>query len=527
MTTSRLLRTAPKTSVTWILGDLALPCHVDADKVALRWVHGVRTYGELRSRARRIAGAMVEAGAIPGDRVAAYVYNRGEIFELYFACAYAGLILAPLNFRFTGGELASVMDDCRPRVVVTETALAATMTDGLSRSSHVPEVVLTLGDESAGDTYERWASHDHVDSGRHSDIQMLLYTSGTTGRPKGVVMTQESVMALALQQAAFYPHLDEHSTTLIVGPLYNTAAVNEQSIVTLLVGGTVGIMPSRNWTPEAMADLLTSWRVTHTLIYPSMMARMLEADARSPLDFPDLEFVLTGGENCPPALMQRFAQRWAGTRLAIAYGSTETGVITMVEGQAMRDHPASVGRSMGAQTFVIADEHGHECPVGSVGRVLTAGPGTAAGYWEAPELEAAVFFDGWVDTGDLGHVDADGFLYLEGRSKDLIISKGQNIYPAEIENALAENEAIADVAVIGVPDSEFGEAVTACVVLAEGRVLTESDVVEFVRQRIASYKKPRRVVFVEELPRNPSGKVQKKLLVDVVSALPARAEASE
>lgn len=507
-TLARLLPSA-EVSVSWILGLDALPAHIDPASLALQWVDGERSYADLRRRARSIANAMINMGLEPGDRVGAHLLNRGETFELYFASALAGLTLVPLSFRLTPRELGMITDDAGLKLVFTQSDLAPALIAGLDEAEGPRPHTVVLDDHAPGNDLEAMASSAATGfTPRHNRLQLLLYTSGTTGRPKGVMLQHRNIMWCAMQQATYYG-MDTSTITMLTGPMYNTAALNEQSIPTFLAGGTVTIMPSRGWKPNAMGSLMDKWAVTHALIYPSMMDPMIEADRHEQISLGSLKFALTGGENCPPAVLARFRKRWPHIKLCVAYGSTESGIVSLIADSEIDARPGSVGRPAGGQAFICVDEAGSPVPANQIGRIWTAGPSIVSGYWKAPQLDAQVLQDGWLDMGDLGRIDEDGYLYIEGRSKDMIISKGQNIYPAEIENTILEHPAVLEVAVIGVPDDDAGEAVCAVVVLKGGQSLGAPELIEFVQARIASYKKPKHVVFEKELPRTPAGKVLK------------------
>jgi fatty-acyl-CoA synthase len=241
-----------------------------------------------------------------------------------------------------------------------------------------------------------------------------------------------------------------------------------------------------------------------------MLEPFLEADARREIGMKSVKFFLTGGENVPPATLTRFRKRWPHIGMLIAYGGTENGCPTTIQDEELDLHPGSVGRVTVGITLRIQDANGTPLPQGEVGEIWVAGGSVVKGYWNAPELTASVTSDGWMNTGDIGFLDPDGYVYLRGRSRDLIISKGQNIYPAEIENVLSENEDLLEFTIVGVPDPEYGETVCAVVVAKPDRTVTPDSVIDFVRERLASYKKPRHVVFVDRIPRNPGLKVLKK-----------------
>lgn len=496
-------------SVAWILGDGGLPAHIDPESTALLWGDQRRTYAQLRSRALSLAAGLRSVGVVFGDRVVTALSNRGETFELYFACAYIGCTMVPINWRLAGPEVASILDDCAPRVFVIEPRYEALICDGVPPDIHV----LWLGDEESGDEYEALASGPPYDSEASvNDPHLILYTSGTTGRPKGATLNHHSILWFAMQQAVLYPGIDTSTVMLMVAPTFNTGSINEMSIPTLLAGGAVALLPSGGWTAEAMVEHIDRWNVTHVLVFPSMMEPLLVADAARPFEMASVRWVVSGGENCPAAILDRFRTRWPHFAVWYGYGSTEAAGVAILADDEIARHPGSVGRAYLGQTYRIVDDQLQALPPGAIGQVLSTSPSDFDGYWNAPELTAATLQDGWVLTGDLGYRDDEGYLYLAGRAKDMIISGGQNIYPAEIEEALAHHPALLEATVIGIPDSRWGEAVCAVVVPKPGHTVEHDEINAFLRERLGSYKKPKYVVVVDELPRNPSQKVLKEQL---------------
>jgi fatty-acyl-CoA synthase len=499
-------------TVSSILGDFAPQAFHDTDKTALIWEDGSRTYGELRDRARRLATGFRAMGLETGDRVATLLFNRGEIFEVYFACAYAGLTFVPVSFRLTASEISSILLDCEAKLVLTEPELNGTLTHALQDLSLRPKIIL-LQPTTGGAEFASLATEClPIAVPVANDIQMILYTSGTTGRPKGAVMRSTAIVWCAMQQITQFRQLDRRSVMLLNAPMYNTAAMNESSIPTFFAGGTVAIMPSRGWSAEKLAGCIETWQVTHSLIFPSMFRSLIEADERSPLPLRSLKWWYTGGENCPPALMAEVRRRWPKIHLAIAYGSTESGMVTIIEDDDIERYPGSVGRCVPGQTIRLLDRDGSDVARGEVGEVWTAGPAVMRNYWNAPELDAETVRDGWLKIGDLARMDEDGHYYIVGRSKDLIISKGQNIYPAEVENVIRQHLSVLDVAVVGIPDAEFGEAVCAAIVLRDRHEATEAQMLAFIRTKLASYKKPRHMFFLDRLPIKNATKVDKQAL---------------
>ncbi len=512
----------PGFTLSSLLGDYSPQALQKPEKTALLWEHGSLSYAALRERARRLAAALRAMGLQTGDRVATLLFNRGETFELYFACAFAGLTLVPISFRLTASEIGSILADCTPGVVFTETELAETLAAALPGLSRRPRI-LTLEAEAGGEAFESLASDTPpIAAPIAHDLQMILYTSGTTGRPKGACMRSTAVVWCALQQVTQFRRLDDSAVMLLNAPMFNTAAMHESSIPTFLMGGTVAIMPSRGWSAERLAYFIDKWRVTHSLIFPSMFRPLIEADEKSPLPLGTLRWWYTGGENCPPLLMAEVMQRWPKIQLAVAYGSTESGMVTLIENEDIVRHPGSVGRITPGQSLRLLDASGRDVAPGEVGEVWTAGPAVMRNYWNAPRLDAETVREGWLKIGDLARMDEEGWIYIVGRTKDLIISKGQNIYPAEIENVVRQHPAVAEVAVVGVPDAEYGEAVCACVVLRKTRSATREDILGFALTRLASYKKPRHMFFMDAIPVRNATKVDKAALAKTCAALLAQ-----
>lgn len=507
-------------SIAWMLGGYGAPEPVDPSRTALVWEGGTRTYGELRDHALRLAAALRAQGLKDGDRVVTHLLNRGEVFEVYFACAFAGLTIVPASFRASVAELADIVADVDARIVLTERSLAATARSAVAEAGASASVV-ELEEDGGGPMYEALLREPPLRIAMPpADPHIVLFSSGTTGKPKGAMLTHANLMHYAMQQAAMFPGYSSEMRTLVVPTLFNTGGLHDFTLPTFLVGGTVCILPSRGWTPQRMAEYVDRWSITHAIIFPTMFQPLLHADDVSPLPMDTLDVILTGGEVCPPDLMSRVRQRWPAKELIIGYGGTEVGGITMIGNSGIDSRPGSVGRAAIGQAFKIVNAGGAPAGVRESGEIWTASPTVIKGYWNAPALTDESIHEGWLKTGDLGYVDEDGYLYISGRVKDMIISKGQNVYPAEIEGVLMEHPDVDLVTVVGIPDVEYGETAVAVVVRREGATLTEDDVVGFVRDRIASYKKPRHVLFRDALPISVNNKVLKReVVVDVMAEL--------
>jgi acyl-CoA synthetase (AMP-forming)/AMP-acid ligase II len=505
-------------SVAWLLGAQGLPSNIAPDSPAVSWGDVTVSYGELRNRALSLAGGLRADGVKPGDRIATFLLNRGEMFDIYFAAAFAGVTVVPVNFRFSAVEVSRVLADCDATWLFSEHALApiareAAQAAGLSR-------VTILDVDGPGGAYTDLLNNDpFAGPYERCDPHLILFSSGTTGQPKGAMMRHEAILSYAMQQALVYPYYGPDMRLLISGPLFNTGGINDMTIATFAKGGAVAILPSHNWTAQKMAEHIDKWNITHTIVFPSMMEPMLQADLDGPrLECASLRLIVTGGEICPVETVRRFKKRWHDAVLAIGYGSTELGLATVVMGDEIDAHPESVGRVVTGSAIRIIGPGGEDLPSENIGEIWMAGASAFSGYLNAPELTEATLRDRWVVSGDLGHLDENGYLYLDGRSKDLIISGGQNIFPAEIEHVLSGYADLSEFSVIGVPDSRWGEAVCAVVVPAPGRTVIAEDVIAFVGARIGSYKKPKHVVFVDQLPRAASGKVVKREVRDLVKA---------
>ncbi|MET3524011.1 class I adenylate-forming enzyme family protein [Mesorhizobium abyssinicae] len=507
-----------ETSVAWLLGGEGLPAGIDPAKEALTWVGGSLSYAELRRSALAMARALRESGLRVGDTVLCHMFNRGEMFQVYFACAFAGLRMIPASFRLAPAELRTVVEESNAKLIFTEERLADVAKIAIENIAHHIDLI-ELATMTGGPLFDQMTRGEVLEGPfERTDPHIILFSSGTTGKPKGIMLNHSCIMNYAFQQIAVWPGYNADMRLLVTPAMFNTGGINEITIPTFLVGGTVCIMPSKGWKAERMSELIDLWQITHAVIFPTMIVPLLEADGQVGVGLETLRVAITGGEACPPEKLNRFRNRWPHVNLLIGYGMTEGGLVSFIGGEEMDKHPYSVGRVTIGQAVKIADAAGTTLPTGSVGEIMTAGPGVMSGYLNSPELTGEALRGGWLKTGDLGRMDEDGYLYIEGRSRDMIISKGQNIFPAEIESALLRHPSVRLAAVVGVPDPEFGEAVCAVIVLHEGHSMTEDEVKAYVGEHIASYKKPRHVRFHSNLPVGTSNKVQKRELAAAIAA---------
>ncbi|CAN3127022.1 long-chain-fatty-acid--CoA ligase [Mycobacterium sp. smrl_JER01] len=469
------------------------------------------SYAELDERSSRVAQAFTGAGIGFGDRVAFVDRNGAEFFDVTFGLAKIGAVGVPVNWRLAAPEMRHIIVDSGARMVVIGqefTANLETITAGLDVD------IVVIGGHPQWPAFDRWvAAHPAVDPGvvtGPDDLVLLMYTSGTTGTPKGVMLRNGNYTCKTAGVAGPW-RLDADAVSLAVMPLFHMAG-SGWALAGLWYGATTVVL--RDVDAAAILDAVTGHRVTNLLLVPTVIQSLLDTPGIESADLSSLRIVVYGAAPISDDVLTRGIARF-GSVFAQVYGMTETtGSITQLDSG---DHVPGLLRSCGkpypwVQLRVVADD-GVEVGPGRVGEVWTRSDQNMLGYWRNPDATAgAVTADGWLKTGDAGFVDADGYLFLHDRIKDMIVSGGENVYPAEVENALMTHPDVADVAVFGVPDPRWGEAVKAVVVAAPGTRPSAADLIAFARDRLAGYKLPKTVDLVSALPRNPSGKLLKHVL---------------
>jgi long-chain acyl-CoA synthetase len=469
------------------------------------------TYAELHDRSSRLAQALLAADVGPQTRVAYLGRTAPEVVELLFATSKIGAVTVPVNWRLAVPELAVILADARALVLIADPAYAGVAGELAGAVPQNMRVVIT------GAEYEDWiAAHRAEDPGHRGesgDTVVQMYTSGTTGIPKGVLTTHRNLAAAADSSPLWA--FDSETVSLTPLPMFHIGGIGWAFLG--LWNGATTILVSE-FDPAAVLDLLERRRVTNAVFVPTMLQMMAAVPGAAERDFSALRSIAYGASPITTPVLKA-ALRALRCPLFGVYGLTETtgGVVQLDPGDhdpgGVREHLLrSAGRPLPwVQMRVVDPLSGSECGPGAVGEVWLRAPNVMAGYFNRPEeTAAALTHDGWLRTGDGGFVDADGYLFLTDRIKDMVVSGGENVYPIEVEEALSQHPGVSEVAVIGLPDERWGETVAAIVVPAAGREPTAEELVAFARGRLAGYKLPRIVEFASELPRTPSGKVLKR-----------------
>ncbi|MEQ8345232.1 MAG: long-chain fatty acid--CoA ligase [Sneathiellaceae bacterium] len=487
------------------------------------------TYAQMDARAGRLAAWLRgPAGLARGDRVAVLSHNSTDVFDLQFGCAKAGTVFVPLNWRLAVPELEFIVNDCTPTVLFYSTEFADEAA-GLAERCGLAALVELDPAGRPDSAFERLLAgqpearpHEEM---VHDDLHTIMFTSGTTGHPKGAMITYGMCFWNAVNLGG-PAHVTAGTCHLAVLPLFHTGGLNCYANVVFHAGGTVLVM--RSFDPgEALRLLLDrAAGVTHFFGVPSHYQFIsLQPDFEA-ADFSHLTICGVGGAPCPVPVIELYGQH--GVAMQQGYGMTETSPTVLVLDAADGITRAGSTGLPALHTEVrLVDEAGQDVTEpGAIGEIWVKGPNVTPGYWNRPEANRASFTDGWLHTGDAARFDADGFYYVVDRWKDMFISGGENVYPAEVENVLARLPQLAEVAVIGVPDDKWGEVGMAVAVLKAGASIDEGEVLRHCGANLARFKVPKSVRFVPALPRNATGKVLKRVLRDDVAAAPDTAAVS-
>ncbi len=460
---------------------------------------------DLERRAAQAASGFERLGIGEGDVVALMLRNSPAYLEAMLACRMLGAYYCPINWHFKADEAGFILGDSGAKALAAHAEFLPQIEGGLPPG--LPIVAVEPGWSAWRDAHDPWRSAPRTPRGN------MPYTSGTTGRPKGVrrmkANDQERALALALYRTLL--GLEPGMRGFVSAPLYHSAP-NLYAVQTVMNGALLVLEP--RFDAEATLALIERHRLTNLYLVPTMFVRMLRlpAETRRRYDLSSVRFISSTGSPCAPDIKRAMID-WLGPIITETYAASETGHITFIDSREWLQRPGSVGRPLGEGVVKILDEDGRELPTSEIGLIYCRQPAYPDfTYTNNPAARAALERNGLWSVGDMGYVDADGYLYVADRKSDMVISGGVNIYPAEIEAALLTMPAVGDCAVFGIPDAEFGEALAAAVQLREGERATAEEVQAYLRSRIANYKVPRLVTFHDALPREDSGKIFKRRL---------------
>ncbi len=484
------------------------------DKAALLTTNGPVTYGELDARVDRAAAAFHAAGLTRGDRVALLLGNTPHFVEAFYAALRAGLVVVPINVTYTADEVAHILGDAGARVVVAGQAYASVL-DGIRETLPALDDVVVAGASSPPMGTRTWrqflaagGQFEPVEVAA-DDLALLPYTSGTTGRAKGAMLTHGNLLANHQQMAQTRLRIQEHDIVLGVLPLFHIYALNVGMAFTLSRGATVLLV--ERFDPLRTLETISEHRASVLIGAPPMYVAWVNTPGVGDVDLACVRFAISGAAPLPRSVLERFDAE-LGIAIWEGYGLTETSPVltTVAMGDVVR--PGSVGRPVPDVELRLVDDAGRDVRPGDPGEVVVRGPNVFAGYWNQPAATAEVVDDdGWFHTGDVGIADG-GDLYLVDRKKDLILVSGFNVYPREVEEVLYRHPKVAEAAVIGAPHPYTGETVRAVVVLRPGEEATAEEITDFCRRSLARFKCPEVVEFVPSLPHNASGKVLRREL---------------
>jgi fatty-acyl-CoA synthase len=474
------------------------------DRCAIRYRSEDISYAAFDDRIRRVAGWLTSRGIGADDVVAVLMKNSAAFLELVFATSHLGAVFLPINYRLSADEVRYIVGNSGARLLVADEEFATLV------AGDVPVVLLDEAAQASATHLAPDAAPAPIHPRQPQHLMRLMYTSGTTDRPKGVMLTYENMYWKSADQTLALG-LNADTRLLVVGPLYHVGALDLPGIAVLWHGGLLSV--HRNFELEAALAAIEAEKLNAAWFAPVMTTALLTCAGRRRYDVSSLKWAIGGGEKTPEARIRAFSDLFRGARYIDGYGLTESvGGDTLMEAGREIEKIGSTGRALAHVEVEIRDDQGKRLPPGIDGEICLRGPKVTRGYWKDPEKTAAAFFGDWFRTGDIGHLDSEGFLYLTDRKKDMIISGGENIASSEVERVIYELPAVHEVAVVGMPDARWGEMPVAVIVLAEDATLDLPSLAAHCRSRLAGFKVPRELVIRDSLPRNPSGKVLKRVL---------------
>ena len=492
------------------------------DQPAVTFQGKTRTWQQTLQRCHAAATLLKNAGVAKGDRVAFLGVNSNACFESYFSPALIGAIIVPINYRLSVREMVECVEDCTPRVLLVDPNFIQQAEEIRQQCKNL-QAVIACGEQTPPDgmcgyeeSIEELTEADalcEISPGQDDETVMIFYTGGTTGRSKGVMLSHRNCQSNTDCSIPLY-RMQVGWNFIILGPLFHLAAGARVFSCTAL-GGHAVILPK--FDVKDVLQTIQQYQINSATLVPTMFQMLLDYAEFGNYDLSSLKMLAFGAAPMSVALLNRVIRAFPGVEIFQTYGMTEASpILTSLDSRYhVLDGPnstklGSVGRAVEHVDLIIADEQDRELPAGQTGQILARGDNIMTGYWHSPELTAAALKGGWYHTGDAGYLDDEGFLFLEGRVKDMIVSGGENVYPIEVENVLAAHSAIRECAVIGIPHETWGEAVHAIVVLEDNVQCSEQELISFCKDQIAHYKCPVSVTFRDEpMPLSPINKILK------------------
>jgi len=490
------------------------------DKIAFVFEDRSVTYGEFNTFTEKVANGLVEEGINEQDHVAYMDKNSDRFYELVIGCSKSNTVIVGINWRLAPPEVSYILNDSQAKILFVGEEFFGLVDKILKNVPSVKKVICMTGSRPDWPEYESWRDSQSADlcqrQPKLEDVAIQMYTSGTTGHPKGVQLTYNNFYSSRNrepepQEGMEWAEWTEDEVQLVVAPTFHIGGAG--SGIGGLYASAKNVVLKEFETTEAL-KAINDHRITKIFMVPAMMKMILDNPLSRETDYSSIKYISYGASPIPLELLKEAMEVFQCGFIQL-YGMTETsGSVTYLPPE---DHDVngnermkSAGKALPHCEISIVDENGHEMPTGEVGEIIVRSTTNMLGYWNLPEETSKTLKDGWLHTGDAGYMDSDGYVYVHDRVKDMILSGGENIYPAEVENAIFGHDKVADVAVIGVPDEKWGESVKALVVLKDNEEASEEDIITFARERIAGFKTPKTVDFIKELPRNPAGKVLKK-----------------
>jgi fatty-acyl-CoA synthase len=501
-----------------LLGELVRRgAHRNPENIAFVYENESVTYQQLENRTLHLAGWLQEKGVGIADKVGIITKNNLAFNEVILAAALSGGVSVPINFRLAPEEFAYIINNSDTKILFIEDEYQDMIQSIRHKLSKVEQIVVmgTINNTEMityDSIYREKVNYQSIDNLVNDDDDcMICYTSGTTGYPKGAVLSHKNLLMSALN-SALDSKVDRGSRQLTVTPLFHIAGVGNV-LITLTVGGTTYI--HREFDPVKVLKTIHEEKINGLFLVPAMWNFVMQIPNIDEYDLTSVLRCSTGAAICPIEIKKKIMHYFPNAGIFDAFGQTEMSpTTTCLLPQDSFRKTDSVGKPVLNVEVRVVDEDMNDVPVGEIGEIIYRGPTVMKGYYKNPEATEEAFKGGWFHSGDLVTMDEEGFVYVVDRKKDMIISGGENIYPAEVEAALYKHEAVLEAAVIGVPDAEWGESVKAYIVLKKGQSMTEDEAIQHCKQHLASYKKPKFVEFLDALPRNPSGKILKRVLRD-------------